>query len=201
MRSERVGRKRGAPRAREATVQRVVIALGSNVGARRAQIVAAWRAVCRRLALQAPALSAPRWSEPAEAARGAAFANAVGVGYTRCAALEALAGLQAVEAALGRDRGREGHHGPRRIDLDLIDWGGERWHDPALTLPHPRLHQRDFVLAPLAEVAPGWRCPCCGASPEALLRSLPRRHLLAPTAAAAASRVGRASGRGAPCGA
>ncbi len=78
-----------------------------------------------------------------------------------------LAALQAIEAAHGRERPYP--NAPRTLDLDLLDAGGALADDPVLTLPHPRLHLRRFVLAPLAEVAPGWRHPRTGETVEALL--------------------------------
>ena len=65
--------------------------------------------------------------------------------------------LLAIERALGRDRSREVRWGPRTIDLDLLWQGGLHLQSEALTLPHPRLHERAFVLAPLAELVPALR--------------------------------------------
>lgn len=72
-----------------------------------------------------------------------------------------LAGLQAIEGAHGRDRAREVRHGPRTLDLDLLLFGDEILHEPGLTLPHPGLEERLFVLAPLSEIAPDLRLPAC----------------------------------------
>ena len=65
-----------------------------------------------------------------------------------------LDALLSLEAALGRDRARETRWGPRPIDLDLLSWGDAVKNTPRLTLPHPRLAARRFVLAPLCELAP-----------------------------------------------
>jgi 2-amino-4-hydroxy-6-hydroxymethyldihydropteridine diphosphokinase len=62
--------------------------------------------------------------------------------------------LMALEAELGRNRIMENRWGPRVIDIDLLAFGDERRSSPCLTLPHPRMHERAFVLLPLAEVAP-----------------------------------------------
>lgn len=86
-----------------------------------------------------------------------------------------LRALQALEARHGRVRPYP--NAPRSLDLDLLDAGGAVLEDPALTLPHPRLHLRRFVLAPLAEVAPGWRHPGTGEGVAALLRALPPQEL------------------------
>lgn len=152
--------------------RRVIVALGANVGDPPAQLTAAWAEVLATLELQHAALSPIFRSAPAEQARGPDFANAVGVGYTRRDAWATLAALQAIEAAFGRDRAAEGHHGPRRLDLDLVDWGGIVLEHPQLQLPHPRALRRPFVLLPLAAVAPDWCWPVDGRPLEALLEAL-----------------------------
>ena len=74
---------------------------------------------------------------------------------TAAAALNLLDQLQSLETAFGRDRSREQRGGPRSLDLDLLFWGELRLEHPRLVLPHPRLHLRMFVLAPLLEVMQG----------------------------------------------
>ena len=71
--------------------------------------------------------------------------------FTASAALDLLDQLQSLESAFGRDRSREQRWGPRSLDLDLLFWGELRLEHPRLVLPHPRLHLRTFVLAPLLE--------------------------------------------------
>lgn len=82
-----------------------------------------------------------------------------------------LEALQAIEALHGRVRGER--NAARTLDLDLLDLDGLIRRAPPPVLPHPRLRSRAFVLAPLAEVAPGWRHPVTGESVEALLAALP----------------------------
>ena len=65
-----------------------------------------------------------------------------------------LARAQAVERALGRDRAHEQRWGPRTLDIDILAYGDLVLNEPDLTLPHPRLNERAFVLVPLAEIAP-----------------------------------------------
>ena len=77
-----------------------------------------------------------------------------------------LAGLLAVEAALGRTRSER--NAPRTLDLDLIAYGREVRAGPGLTLPHPRAHERRFVMGPLAEIAPAWIHPVLGQTAVAL---------------------------------
>jgi len=75
-----------------------------------------------------------------------------------------FAALMAIERDLGRNRLLERRFGPRFIDIDLLAFGNERRTSPDLTLPHPRMAQRAFVLAPLAEIAPGLRPLLAGLS-------------------------------------
>lgn len=86
--------------------------------------------------------------------------------------LQALHGIEA-----RHHRRRPFPNAPRTLDLDLLDCHGALRDTPALSLPHPRLHLRGFVLHPLAEVAPGWRHPRTGAAVEALLEALPPQEL------------------------
>jgi 2-amino-4-hydroxy-6-hydroxymethyldihydropteridine diphosphokinase len=80
------------------------------------------------------------------------FRNAVARLETALSAERLLEELLALEASFGRVRGVR--FGPRTLDLDLIWYEGERRDDPRLTLPHPRAHEREFVLRPLAELDP-----------------------------------------------
>jgi 2-amino-4-hydroxy-6-hydroxymethyldihydropteridine diphosphokinase len=82
-----------------------------------------------------------------------------------------LAVAKALELAAGRRRGVR--FGPRPLDIDLLVYGGLRSDAPELTLPHPRLRERRFVLEPLAEIAPGLAVPPDGASVRELLAALP----------------------------
>jgi len=105
---------------------------------------------------------------------GRAFANAAALIATDLDPPALLARLKATERAFGRRPGRR--WGPRVLDLDIILWSGGPWSDDALTIPHPEFRRRDFVLRPLAAIAPDWRDPLGGLS----IRQL-RSRLLRPT--------------------
>jgi 2-amino-4-hydroxy-6-hydroxymethyldihydropteridine diphosphokinase len=116
--------------------------------------------------------ASPAWPDPADPS----FVNAVAVLETGLSPAALLAALHAIEAGFGRRRTRE--YGPRTLDLDLLDYDGlVRTADAssALVLPHPGIASRDFVLRPLAEVAPGWIHPVTGKTVEALLGRLESR--------------------------
>jgi 2-amino-4-hydroxy-6-hydroxymethyldihydropteridine diphosphokinase len=82
-----------------------------------------------------------------------------------------LVALLELEEAFGRDRGAVPPQGPRTLDLDLLLYGQDRIDEPGLQIPHPRLHERRFVLVPLAELDPGLEVP--GKGPvETLLAKL-----------------------------
>jgi 2-amino-4-hydroxy-6-hydroxymethyldihydropteridine diphosphokinase len=86
-----------------------------------------------------------------------------------------LATLHGIEAAFGRRRGRR--NAPRTLDLDLLAYGREvrqGGRGNVVILPHPRLASRDFVLAPLCDVAPDWVCPATGKTPRQMLAGLAR---------------------------
>ena len=86
---------------------------------------------------------------------GRDFANAVALVESPLEPSEMLGAIKSIERDFGRRPGRR--WGERVLDLDLVAWDGSRHVTRKLTIPHPRLASRDFVLAPLAAIAPGWR--------------------------------------------
>lgn len=98
------------------------------------------------------------------------FVNAVAEVRTRLLPGELMRTLLLIEKAFGRVRRTKWE--PRSLDLDLIDYGGLVSDAAHLMLPHPWMHERAFVLRPLADIAPGWRHPDTGLSVTALLESV-----------------------------
>ncbi len=110
-------------------------------------------------------------TEPVEFTAQPWFLNCVVVLSSELAAAELLDGLLAMERAMGRRRDQS--KGPRTIDLDLLLYGSLVLDEPGLTLPHPALHARRFVLEPLAEIAPGAVHPLLKKTARELLDELP----------------------------
>jgi 2-amino-4-hydroxy-6-hydroxymethyldihydropteridine diphosphokinase len=133
------------------------IALGSNrrhgrFGAPRSVIAAAIAEIERQFDLFD---ASPTILNPAIGGAGRDFANAVALVASDLTPPEMLTALKVIEQEFGRRGGRR--WGARVLDLDVIAWSGGPWRGPGLTVPHPRLSQRDFVLGPLAMIAPNWR--------------------------------------------
>jgi 2-amino-4-hydroxy-6-hydroxymethyldihydropteridine diphosphokinase len=134
-------------------VPEALIALGGNVGDVRATFERAIALLGEDGAVQLVARSSDYRTPPWGVTDQPAFVNAVAAVSTALTPHALLARLQGCERALGRDRDRERHWGPRPIDLDLLAYDDVALHDPDLTLPHPHLFDRAFVLVPLAEIA------------------------------------------------
>lgn len=100
------------------------------------------------------------------------FLNLVVAGVTELEPLALLGRTQAIEAEFGRDRPKERHKGPRTLDIDLLLYGNTVMDSPTLTLPHPGLTERAFVLVPLLELEPLARHPVSGAPLSSFLESV-----------------------------
>lgn len=138
--------------------QTVYIALGGNLGDRLATLRAALARL--RRAIRLTAVSPVYETAPVGFRDQDPFLNAVVAGETTLDAPALLAALQGIERELGRERPFP--NAPRTIDLDLLFYGTQQIDTPDLTVPHPRLHERHFVLAPLADIAPDLRHPRLG---------------------------------------
>jgi 2-amino-4-hydroxy-6-hydroxymethyldihydropteridine diphosphokinase len=158
-------------------MDRVAIALGSNVGDRRAHLdyaVASLRALLNNVAVSRYYDTVPVGVSGPQAM----YLNAAAVGETALAPRALLEALLAIELERGRERPYL--NAPRTLDLDLILAGDTVVEEPGLVLPHPRFRERRFVLEPLAAVAPELRDPVSGRTVAELL-----------SAAAAAAAAGR----------
>jgi 2-amino-4-hydroxy-6-hydroxymethyldihydropteridine diphosphokinase len=134
------------------------IALGGNVGDVRATFDAAIAMLCDGPDVRLLARSSDYRTPPWGIADQPPFTNAVIAVSTTLAPHQLLSRALACELALGRDRARararEQHWGPRPIDLDILAYDNVVLNDATLTLPHPHLFERAFVIVPLAEIAP-----------------------------------------------
>lgn len=131
-----------------------IVALGGNVGEVRATFRKAIANVCdvaqATLLARSSDYATPPWGDEQQPP----FVNACIEIETSLDPFALLAVLQRVEQAFGRDRVTERRWGPRTLDLDLIAYDDVSLQNDDLTLPHPRLFERAFVLVPLAEIAP-----------------------------------------------
>lgn len=138
------------PREDYPTVQ-AFVAIGANLGDAEAAVKAAMAAIGALQRTQVTARSSLYRSEPVDA-EGPDFVNAVVAVRTGLDAEQFLVALQRLETLAGRERPFP--NAPRTLDLDLLMHGNSVMDTPALTLPHPRMRERAFVLKPLAEIAP-----------------------------------------------
>ena len=129
---------------------KAVISLGANIGEPRANLDIA--VALLREATEVISISSYLTTKPVGGPEQPDYLNAVVIVESELPAKDLLAVLNGIEAAMGRTR--EIHWGPRIIDLDLIQYGGLLVNDEKLTLPHPRAHERRFVLAPWFEIEP-----------------------------------------------
>jgi 2-amino-4-hydroxy-6-hydroxymethyldihydropteridine diphosphokinase len=140
-------------------VARAFIALGSNLGDREATIRAAVAELDGTDGVEVVAVSSLEQTEPVGYLDQPRFLNGAAELRTELAPRDLLDLLLAVEARFGRDRPAGPPQGPRTLDLDLLLYDSEQIGEPGLELPHPRLHERLFVLRPLAELDPALEVP------------------------------------------
>jgi 2-amino-4-hydroxy-6-hydroxymethyldihydropteridine diphosphokinase len=152
-------------RAREARIESVTTAyvgIGSNLGEPERQIAAALELLTAEDGIELVAVSTLRETEPVGYRDQPNFLNGAAAVETDLSPQALLERLLAIERRLGRVRGDGPRFGPRTIDLDLLLYGDQTLDEPGLTVPHPRLTKRRFVLEPLAELDPSLEIPGSG---------------------------------------
>ncbi|MFO0831755.1 MAG: 2-amino-4-hydroxy-6-hydroxymethyldihydropteridine diphosphokinase [Phycisphaerales bacterium] len=154
---------------------RAAIALGSNLPSRagdsRATVQAAAADLAATPGIRLLAASSTHETDPVGPAQPR-YINAAALLETTLPPRALLAALQDIERRHGRDRTREQRWGPRTLDLDLILYADAVIDEPGLHVPHPRMHERAFVLAPLCEVWPDARHPVLLRTARQLLAAL-----------------------------
>ncbi len=150
-----------------------ILSLGSNLGNRAENLSRATQLLTERVGTLV-VCSAVYESEPWGFCSENAFANSVLIIQTDLTPQKLLAETQAIERLMGRtEKSHAGHYHDRIIDIDLIDCDGQMLQSTDLTLPHPLMHLRPFVLQPLVEILPQWRHPIFGKTAKELLENHP----------------------------
>ena len=147
----------------------VYLALGSNIGDREKNLHDAIRLLSES-GIRIAKISSIYETEPVDYLDQAWFLNAVLEAQTELPAPDLLHKLRAIESAMGSKKPFA--KGPRLIDLDILLYGNDAIATPELQVPHPRMLERSFVLAPLAEIAPNLRHPSWPATAQQLLATL-----------------------------
>lgn len=139
---------------------RAYVALGANLGPREITLLRAVDLLAETEGVEVRAVSQLRETEPVGVVEQPLFLNGAVALDTSLSPRELLERLLEIERGLGRVR--DVRWGPRVVDLDLLVYGDLQVDEPGLRVPHPRLHERRFVLEPLAELDPDLEIPGCG---------------------------------------
>lgn len=146
----------------------VYLALGSNLGDRKANLRAARQSLppLVKVTAASPIYRTPPWGYEQQPE----FFNQVLAGQTEASPTTLLAYLKQIEAKVGRKP--TFRYGPRLVDLDIIFYDDLVLNEPGLTIPHPRVAERAFVLVPLADLAPDMRHPITGLQVQEMLEAV-----------------------------
>jgi 2-amino-4-hydroxy-6-hydroxymethyldihydropteridine diphosphokinase len=149
---------------------RAYVGVGANLGDRERTIREALAALEARPGIAVVGVSTLRETDPVGYVDQPRFLNGAAELETGLSARRLLGALLELERAFGRDRASVPAQGPRTLDLDLLLYGQEQIDEPGLEIPHPRLHERRFVLEPLAELDPSLEVPGKGSVQTLLAR-------------------------------
>ena len=151
----------------------VLIGLGSNLGDRAAALAGALNRLAAAPGVEVLRQSPVYETEPWGVRDQPVFLNQVAEISTMLGPVQLLLLLQKIEREIGRERTI--HWGPRRIDLDLLDYGGQSIDRSGLIVPHPMIPQRAFVLEPLRDLRPNYRLPSGATIDQTLAELVPHR--------------------------
>ncbi len=148
----------------------VILGLGSNLGERVRHLEVALARLRRQINIER--VSSIYETEPMDVRDQPWFLNLVCTGLTPLKPNAMLEFVHEIERALGRERGRGEPGGPRTVDIDILAYDDRVVETPDLTIPHPRMAERAFVLVPLAEILPDWRHPLDGKTASELIEGV-----------------------------
>jgi 2-amino-4-hydroxy-6-hydroxymethyldihydropteridine diphosphokinase len=153
------------------------LSLGSNVGEREANVLRALRAIAELDGLRVIRCSSLYETAPVGGVAGGYFINTVLEVQALLSPLDLLLRLKDLEKQMGRS---QGYLAAREIDIDIITLGKMPVRLPSLSIPHPRYFDRAFVLIPLREIAPDFRCPVTDRHIDRMIERLPGAQAVRP---------------------